>query len=53
MNSRLIVVGLIRKGDSVLLGKKAAGKGPYPDSWHIPGGGVELGNNRLSSGFLS
>ena len=42
MNSRLIVVGLIKKGNQVLLGQKAPGKGPYPDSWHIPGGGVDL-----------
>lgn len=42
MKSRLIVVGLIKKDNQILLGQKSPGKGPYPDTWHIPGGGVNL-----------
>ena len=42
MKYRIVVVGLIRKGYQVLLGQKHPGKGPYPDTWHLPGGGVEL-----------
>ena len=26
----------------ILLGQKPAGKGPYPNTWHIPGGGIEI-----------
>ncbi len=43
MENRVCVVGIIKKGDSILLGRKAPGKGPYPDTWHIPGGGIKLG----------
>ena len=41
MRSRIIVCGIVVKGDKVLLGKKAKGVPPYPDVWHTPGGGVE------------
>lgn len=42
MKSRIIVVGLIKKDNRILLGQKPPGKGPYPDTWHLPGGGVNL-----------
>lgn len=32
----------MRKGNQVLLGRKAPGVGPYADTWHTPGGGVNL-----------
>lgn len=35
-------MGVIEKDDCILLGKKPDGVGPYPDTWHIPGGGVDL-----------
>ena len=41
MKNRLIVAALIRNGSKILLGKKPKGKGPSPDTWHIPGGGIE------------
>lgn len=47
MNSRLIVVGLVEKNGKFLLGKKPDNVGPYPNSWHIPGGGVDLENESL------
>ncbi len=40
MNTRYIVSGIVQKGDSIVLGKKAKGRPPYPDVWHTPGGGV-------------
>jgi len=43
MKTSIVVVGLIKKGEQVLLGQKAPGKGPYPDTWHIAGGKIELG----------
>lgn len=47
MKSRLIVVALIEKNGKVLLGKKAKDIGPYPNTWHMPGGGVDLENETL------
>lgn len=41
MKSRIIVSAVIRNEDKILLARKPAGKGPYPDTWHIPGGGVD------------
>lgn len=41
VNLRYIVVGIVQKGDQVVLGKKAKGRPPYPDVWHTPGGGTE------------
>ncbi len=41
MNTRYIVSGIIQKENKILLGKKSAGRPPYPDAWHLPGGGVE------------
>ena len=40
MKSRIIVVGLIEKEGRFLLGKKPTGIGPYPNTWHLPGGGI-------------
>src|SRR3989344_8188902 len=40
MKSRIIVSGIICRGDEILLGKKAKGRPPYPDVWHLIGGGV-------------
>lgn len=40
MKNRLIVSAVIKNGNKILLGRKPEGKGPYPDTWHIPGGGV-------------
>ncbi len=42
MKSRIVVVSIIKKGNQILLGRKPKGVGPYPDTWHIPGGGVNL-----------
>lgn len=47
MKSRVIVVGLIEKDDAVLLGKKSGNIGPYPNTWHNPGGGVNLDEEAL------
>lgn len=42
MKFRVIVVGLIEKDGSYLLGKKPENIGPYPNTWHLPGGGINL-----------
>ncbi|MBI4170412.1 MAG: NUDIX domain-containing protein [Candidatus Aenigmarchaeota archaeon] len=43
MKSRLIVSVVIKKGGKILLGRKPDGRGPYPNTWHLPGGGLEIG----------
>ncbi len=42
MKSRLIVSAIIKKDDTYLLGKKPKDIGPYPNTWQIIGGGVNL-----------
>lgn len=42
MKTRVIVVGLVEKDGKFLLGQKPENIGPYPNTWHIPGGGVDL-----------
>ena len=43
METRVCVIGLIKQGDKILLGQKPPGRGPCPDTWHMPGGGLEMG----------
>ena len=38
MNKRIVVVGIIKKDNQILLGQKTPKTGPYPDTWHITGG---------------
>ncbi len=40
METRIIVCGIVCMNGHVLLGRKAAGRPPYPDLWNTPGGGV-------------
>ncbi len=47
MKSRVIVAAVIKKDGKILLGRKKPGVGPYPDTWHLPGGGVNLGEETL------
>jgi len=47
VNYRIIVSAVIEKDGAVLLGKKAPGVGPYPDVWHLPGGGANMGEETL------
>lgn len=47
MKYRVVVGGLIEYDGKILLGRKAKGKGPYPDTWHMPGGGVDLETESL------
>ncbi|MEI6478031.1 MAG: NUDIX domain-containing protein [bacterium] len=41
MHTRYIVSAIVQQNDNILLGRKAKGKPPYPDAWHLPGGGIE------------
>ena len=40
MNFRLIVSCVIEKDGKLLFGRKPPGIGPYADTWHLIGGGV-------------
>lgn len=51
MKSRLIVTAFIEKDGNVLLGRKPKDKGPYPNTWHFPGGGVDLDKETLEEGI--
>ena len=47
MNSRVVVVAVIEKDGKILLGRKPKDKGPYPNTWHLLGGGVHLDEETL------
>lgn len=51
MEKRIIAVGVIKKGNTYLVGKKPANKGPYPNTWHILGGGIHIGEEQLEEGL--
>jgi bifunctional NMN adenylyltransferase/nudix hydrolase len=45
MNHRAIVTCLIENDGKLLFGRKRAGVGPYPDTWHLIGGGIDEGES--------
>jgi len=45
MKTRVCVVAVIEKDGKILLGRKVKDRGPYPNTWLIPGGGVETGES--------
>ena len=45
MKTRIVVVALIEKDGKILMGNKAKDVGPYPNTWRLPGGGVEEGES--------
>lgn len=47
MKSRIIASAVIEKDGKILLGRKPENIGPYPNTWHLPGGGVGLGNESV------
>lgn len=47
MKSRVIVAAIIKKDGKFLLGSKPKGVGPYPDTWHLLGGGANLEEENL------
>ncbi len=44
---RVTVAGVITKDNHVLLGKKPKDVGPYPNTWIIPGGGINFGEETV------
>ena len=43
MKSRVIVGGVVEKDSHTLLGRKPKDVGPFPNTWLILGGGIDLG----------
>jgi mutator protein MutT len=43
MKTRVITSAVIEKDDQLLFGKKRSNVGPYPNTWHLIGGGVDDG----------
>ncbi len=52
MKFRVVVVGVIEKNDMILIGRKAPNVGPYPNTWHIPGGGVDLSQESAQEALI-
>ncbi|MFH1133134.1 MAG: NUDIX hydrolase [Nanoarchaeota archaeon] len=48
MESRIVVSLVLEKDGQLLLGRKKNGVGPYPNSWLILGGGMDLGKETTS-----
>ncbi len=45
MKTRICAVAVIEKDGKILMGNKARDIGPYPNTWRLPGGGVEEGES--------
>lgn len=45
MKTRICSVAIIEKNGKYLMGNKARDVGPYPNTWRLPGGGVEEGES--------
>lgn len=43
--TRVIVCAIIEKNDSLLFGRKREKMGPYPNAWHLLGGGLNDGES--------
>lgn len=47
MKTRVIVSAVIERDRDLLFGKKKANVGPYPNTWHLIGGGVDEGESLI------
>lgn len=45
MKTRIIVSAVIERDGDLLFGKKKSNVGPYPNTWHLIGGGVHEGES--------
>ncbi|OGC47050.1 MAG: hypothetical protein A3A94_01200 [Candidatus Portnoybacteria bacterium RIFCSPLOWO2_01_FULL_43_11] len=42
MNTTILIIGVVKKDNQVLLRKKLPGAGPYKELWYLFGGKIEL-----------
>lgn len=42
MDLKVVVNAVVKKGNKYILGQKAQGVGPYPNTWHLLGGKTDL-----------
>jgi ADP-ribose pyrophosphatase YjhB (NUDIX family) len=49
MKTRLIVSAVIEKNRDLLFGRKKSDVGPYPNTWHLIGGGVDDGESLVDA----
>ncbi|MBI2122200.1 MAG: NUDIX domain-containing protein [Candidatus Sungbacteria bacterium] len=42
MNTTILIIGVVKKSNQVLLRKKPPGVGPYKEPWYLFGGKIEL-----------
>jgi 8-oxo-dGTP diphosphatase len=45
IKTRVIVSAIIENGDKFLFGQKKENVGPYPNTWHLIGGGINEGES--------
>lgn len=45
METRVIVSAIVEKDGKLLFGKKPQNIGPYPNTWHLLGGGINQGES--------
>jgi len=49
MKTRVIVSAVIEKNRDLLFGKKKKDVGPYPNTWHLIGGGIDDGESLIDA----
>ena len=49
METRVVVSAVIEKDGKFLFGKKPQNMGPYPNTWHLLGGGVNEGESIIEA----
>jgi len=47
MECRVIATAIIEHNGRLLLGQKPKDVGPYPNTWHLLGGGIKLGEESI------
>jgi len=52
MKARVVVAAVVENEGMILLGKKPDNVGPYPNTWHLPGGGIRLGEESLEEAII-
>lgn len=49
METRVIVSAIIENNGKFLFGKKLSNVGPYPNTWHLLGGGIKQGESIIDA----